>query len=108
MDFKYCPDCREERELKNFRIKGKKKDGSYRYDKFCITHSRDRDKKRKQKNVPPKRDVIEPMKSITKMDKKSDNSYNLSEEDVRLFNELIGLLKEEYQKIKGNKIYVKT
>lgn len=110
MAVKYCPDCGQDVEISKFRVKGKKRDGTVRYDKYCIEHSRIRDRIRKQKNT--QRDLIEPRKCKTELNVVSkkvggNDVIDIGEDEINSFNEFISILKEEYEKLKGYKIYVK-
>lgn len=46
---KFCPDCDKDLEVSKFKIKGMLKDGNPRFDKYCISHRRTRDRKAKKK-----------------------------------------------------------
>lgn len=111
MSLKYCPDCNAEVSIGLFRIKGKKKDGTNRYEKYCKEHSRLRDRIRKQKGKQDQQeDLIEPtiVKTIPLKSSKTNPELELETEDIASFNEFIGMLKEEFERLKGQKVYVKT
>lgn len=108
MDKKFCPDCNKELPFSEFAVKGKKRDGSLRYDKYCRYHRRERDRRRKSKKDLPQRDSIELQKKQTNESNASMSSEDVQLSDINVFNEYISILKEEYEKLKGCEIYVKS
>lgn len=109
---KFCADCCQEINVNSFRLKGLKKDGSPRYEKYCKTHSRIRDRLRKKKKNT-KGESIEPH-----IERTVDEDFSMKKDEIKIpimneceqnaFNEFIGILKEEYEDLKGQKIYVKV